>query len=237
MTETRFNPHFTPDCTKGETIFGWIYLLVHMFALPLLLPYVQQYIFPALTDIQANGLYYGTSLAVVMIVFWKLLRREFDHLLDSPLRCLSGFFSAYFLWYGLSFLMTGLMTAFGMDMTTPNDHAVDILAKENYRVTMVISVIAAPILEEVLFRGIAFQSLRRKNRFAAYAASLLLFSLYHVWQFVFLYQDWQYLLYILQYLPITFALTWCYEYTGSLWPAIFFHASNNYLAMSLLNYM
>ena len=71
----------------------------------------------------------------------------------------------------------------------------------------------------------------------AYVVSILLFSLYHVWQFAFLYKDVTYLLYMLQYLPITFALTWCYEYTGSLWTAIFFHASNNYLAMSLVNYM
>ena len=237
MTETRFSPQFTPDCTKAESIFGWIYMLIHMFGFPLLLPYLQQSVFPNMTEMQANVIYYGTGFAIVMVVYWKLLRREFDHLLDRFFRCVGGFFIGYFLWYSLSILMTGLLSAFGWTGTTPNDQAVDLLAKESYNLTMVISVIAAPILEEVLFRGIAFQTIRRKNRALAYAASLLLFSLYHVWQFVFLHQDWSYLVYLLQYLPITFALTWCYEYSGSLWLPIFFHASNNYLAMSLLNYM
>jgi membrane protease YdiL (CAAX protease family) len=237
MTENRFRPQFTPDCTKWEIIFGWVYLFVHMFAFPLLLPYLQQHAFPQMTEIQANALYYGVSLAVVMVVFWKLLRREFDHLLDRFFRCVGGIFISYFLWYALSILMTGFMTSVGLDTTTPNDQAVDLLAKESYNIAMVISVIAAPIAEEVLFRGIAFQSIRKKNRFMAYAVSLLLFGLYHVWQYAVFYQDVKYLLFILQYLPITFALTWCYEYTGSLWPAIFFHASNNYLAMSLLKYL
>lgn len=234
MTEQRFTPKFTPDCTKAETIFGWIWLVIHMFALPLLLPVLQTHVFPSITAIQANALYYGFSLAVVAVFGMKMLRREFDHLLDRVFHCVKAFFAAYFLWYTLSFLVTGLMTAFGWDGATPNDQAVDLLAKESYRVTLVISVIAAPILEEILFRGIVFQSLHRKNRKLAYAASLLLFGLYHVWQYALLEQDVTYLLYIVQYLPITFALTWCYEQSGSLWTPIFFHATNNYLAMLLV---
>ena len=237
MTENRFRPQFTPDCTKGESIFGWIYLAIHMFGLPLLLYYLPPQVFPNLTDLQANAIYYGIGFALIMVVFWKMLRREFDHLLDSPFRCIGGFFISFFLWYALSVLMTGLLTSIGLGGPPPNNQAIDTLAKEGYNITLVISVIAAPILEEVLFRGIAFQTIRRKNRCLAYAVSILLFSLYHVWQFAFLHKDVAYLLYMLQYLPITFALTWCYEYTGSLWSVIFFHASNNYLAMTLLNYM
>ena len=237
MTENRFIPQFNPDCTKTETILGSIWLLVHMFALPLLLPVLQTQFFPEMTAIQANAVYYGVSFVVVAAFGMRLLRREFDHLLDRPFRCLQGFFTAYFLWYTLSFLVTGLLMTFGFEATTPNDEAVDLLAKESYRITMVISVIAAPILEEVLFRGILFQSIRRKNRVLAYVASLVLFGLYHVWQYALLNQDLSYLLFIVQYLPITFALTWCYEYSGSLWTAIFFHASNNYLAMTLLQMM
>lgn len=237
MTENRFRPQFTPDCSKSETILGFVYLLLHMFAFPLLLPVIQLYVFPELDEITANAAYYGIGLFISLTVFQKLLRREFDHFMDRPFHCLRGFFVGYFLWYTLSFLLTGLMMAFGLDATTPNNQAVDLLAGQNYNITMVISVIAAPILEEVLFRGVLFQSIRRKSRLMAYLASLLLFGLYHVWQFALVYQDPTYLLYIVQYIPITFALTWCYEYSGSLWTAIFFHASNNFLAMSLLQAM
>lgn len=234
MTESRIFPEFTPDCTKKETIWGWIYLPIHVILLPILLPVLQLYVFPNLTAVQANALYYGTSLAVVAILFHTMLRREFDHLLDRPLRCLSSFFSGYFLWYLLSLLVTALLMALGMTEDPPNDLAVDQLALQSRNITMVISVIAAPILEEVLFRGVLFQSLRKQSRLLAYLASLLVFGLYHVWQFAVMEQDWTYLLYVVQYLPITFAITWSYERSGSLWTAIFFHASNNYIALRLL---
>lgn len=237
MTENRFRPQFTPDCTKPEIIIGFIYLLLHMFAMPLLIPVVQLYVFPQLDEITANAAYYGIGVVVSFTLFWKLLRREFDHFMDRPFHCVRGVLVAYFLWYAFSMLLFSLLELLGLDLTTPNDMAVDLLADQNFNITMVISVIAAPIVEEVLFRGVLFQSIRRKSRLMAYAASLLLFGLYHVWQFAVAYQDPTYLLYIVQYLPITFALTWCYEYSGSLWTAIFFHASNNYLAMSMLQAM
>ena len=166
----------------------------------------------------------------------KLLRREFDHLLDRPMLCLRSLLGGYLRWYGLGVIMTLIMTALQIEGTPPNDQAVDLLADQGYNVMLVISVIAAPILEEVLFRGILFQSIRKKSRLWAYIASLAVFGLYHTWQFAVIYQDPIYLLYSLQYIPITLAITWSYEHSGSLWTAIFFHASNNYLAMSLMQF-
>ena len=75
MTNPRFNPQFNPDCTKIETIIGWIWLVIHMFVLPLLLPAIQTQFFPSMTPIQANALYYGFSLAVVTVFGIKMLRR------------------------------------------------------------------------------------------------------------------------------------------------------------------
>lgn len=237
MTENRFRPQFTPDCTKPEVIFGMIYLLFHMFAMPLLIPVLQQHVFPELDEITANAVYYGIGIVVSFTVFYRMLRREFDHFMDRPFHCLRGFFTAYFLWYAFSFLLVSLTQLFGQNPTPPNDQAVDLLAKQNFNLTLVIAVIVAPIVEEILFRGVLFQSILQKSRLMAYLISLLMFGLYHVWQFALAYHDISYLLYIVHYLPISFALTWCYEYSGSLWTVIFFHASNNYLAMSLLQAM
>ena len=236
MTTNRISPRFTPDHTKGEAAFGWFWLMVHMFVLPLLFAVVMPET-SAEDPLTVNYLYYGISMAVVFLVFLKLLRREFDHLLDRFFHCIVTFFGAYFLWYALSMVMSGIMTALDITATPPNDQAVDILAQENFGGVLAISVIAAPIVEEVLFRGVLFQSIRKRSRVWAYIASLGMFGLYHTWQFALLYQDPVYLLYSLQYIPITFALTWCYEKSGSLWTAIFFHASNNYLAMQITQMM
>ena len=236
MTTNRISPQFTPDHTKGEAAFGWFWLLVHMFVLPLLFAVVMPEA-SAEDPLTVNYVYYGVSTAAVMLVFLKLLRREFDHLLDRFWHCFRTFFAAYCFWYAMSLLMAAIMTALGIEATPPNDQAVDVLARENFGGVLVISVIAAPIVEEVLFRGILFQSIRKRSRVWAYIASLAMFGLYHTWQFALLYQDPMYLLFSLQYIPITFVLTWSYERSGSLWTAIFFHATNNYLAMQITQMM
>ena len=94
-------------------------------------------------------------------------------------------------------------------------------------------VVGAPIVEEVLFRGVVFQSLRKRNRVLAYVVSVVLFSLYHVWSYAIAAGDPKVLLYALQYVPLTLILTWTYERSGSLWTAIAFHSSYNFLAMYL----
>ena len=104
MTTNRIFPQFTPDHTKGEAAFGWFWLLVHMFVLPLLFAVVMPEA-SAEDPLTVNYVYYGVSTAAVMLVFLKLLRREFDHLLDRFWHCFRTFFAAYCFWYAISRLM------------------------------------------------------------------------------------------------------------------------------------
>ena len=87
---------------------------------------------------------------------------------------------------------------------------------------------------ETLFRGVAFGSLRPRSRVLAYAVSMVLFSVYHIWQYAFLGVDARFLLYLLQYVPMSVALGWCYARSGSIWVCIFAHMGYNALAFSIL---
>ncbi len=77
-----------------------------------------------------------------------------------------------------------------------------------------------------------FGILRRRNRMLAYAVSMAMFSLYHVWSYAFL--DLKNLIYLLQYIPVSFLLCRCYERTNSIWGSIFLHMLVNGISMSLL---
>ena len=61
-----------------------------------------------------------------------------------------------------------------------------------------------------------------------------LFSLYHVWQYVLVYQEPKLLLSALAYVPVSAALTFCYEQTRSIWPPVFFHMCINALSLTVL---
>ena len=74
--------------------------------------------------------------------------------------------------------------------------------------------------------------MRRRGRLAAYAVSVLLFCFYHVWQYVLL--DWRYLLQMINYIPVSVALCYSYEKSGTIWVPIAFHMLVNAISMSAL---
>jgi len=87
-------------------------------------------------------------------------------------------------------------------------------------------VIMAPLLEEVLFRGLLLQALRRRMPF--WPAALVvtaLFSALHALQF----QD--YLPALAGIAALGLLLAWLRERSGSLWPPILVHAGFNLLGL------
>jgi membrane protease YdiL (CAAX protease family) len=98
--------------------------------------------------------------------------------------------------------------------------------------TMVLIVIfLAPLVEEVLFRGLVFGGLRTRSRVLAYGVSCILFALVHVWQFVLVNCDLTYFLLMVQYLAPGVVLAWAYDHSGSLWTSIGLHALANALSV------
>jgi CAAX protease family protein len=89
-------------------------------------------------------------------------------------------------------------------------------------------IVAAPLSEELFFRGFMFQGLRRSVPFVVAAViSSVVWGLFHYtgagsWGVV------------LQLSIFGLALAWLYERTGSIWPTIAVHALNNAIAFALL---
>ncbi len=222
---------FENRMSRAQTIVGLIYLPIHIFILPLLLPML---IVWGIEDIGTiNLIYYGIGMAVVLVVFFSYLRAHFDTLLDRLGFCIITFFMALGLDYVLSLGVNAIVLGVTNGVDNPNDLAIGQLALESGGAIKAVAVFGAPIVEEVLFRGVIFGNIRGKNRVAAYVLSILMFSLYHVWQYAVAAADWTILIYVLQYLPVSFVLTWAYERSGSIWLPIGFHMMINSLSFAV----
>lgn len=213
-----------------QTVFGLIYLPIHVVLLPLLLPVILANM--GMTDLgQMNLIYYTVSLIVVAGVFMGYLRADFDPLVERLGHCMITFLMALGLDYVLSIGVNSIVLAITQGVDNPNDSAVAEVALVSSGTMKAIAVFMAPIVEEVLFRGVIFGGLHKTNRVLAYAMSMLIFATYHVWQYVMVSGDLSMFIYVLQYLPVSFCLAWAYERSGSIWVPIGFHMMIN--AMSL----
>ena len=222
-------PPFENKMSWGRTLFGLIYLPVHIVILPLFLPAV--FLGMGITDLaQINVYYYAFSVALAVIVFFPYLRANFDPLVDRFFHCLITLFMALGIYYIGNVALNLIVLSFGSLGENPNDQMVTGFALDNNAFRAAV-IFMGPIVEEILFRGALFGGLRKKNRILAYVLSIAIFALCHVWQYAVAAMDLTILIYVLQYIPVSFALAWAYERSGSIWVPIGMHMIVN--AMSL----
>ena len=98
------------------------------------------------------------------------------------------------------------------------------------------SVVLAPILEELLFRGLVFRSLRDKSKWLAIFASSFLFGFLHIYSALFA-GDLSQLIYLLSYGGMGFAFSYAYEKRKTICVPILMHMINNLVAIVLLVFM
>ena len=232
MREHPYDPEsFTSRLTRGETIAALLYLPLHIWLLPRLL-----YSLPetaGLSDLTVNVAIYVFGAVYMLVLLGRFLRRDFDPLCDHFGYCVLQILICYGMMLAFNLLLSGILTlVLPADSVNPNNDAVMEMAGMEFGKTAALAIFLAPLVEEPIFRGAIFGSLRDKNRILAYAASMLLFALYHVWGYAL--SDPIYWLYLLQYLPVSWLLCRCYERCNTIWGSIFFHMTVNAVSISAL---
>ena len=176
---------------------------------------------------------YSIGFIYMLFFEFRFLRRDFDPLCDHPLRCALEIIAGYLLMMVCNYCTSLILLAVLPTASNPNNGAIMDMAKIDMRWIKAMTVFLAPPVEELMFRAGIFGTLRRRSRFAAYAVSALVFSLYHVWGFAIADPiNW---IYIIQYIPVSLLLARCYERTNSIWSSIFFHMTVNAISLQALS--
>lgn len=212
-----------PQMTRQEFCRGWVFFALYFLIFPVLMGTLQ-WVFDEkwgfyLSDAGYGVLYYVFSVAMVLLVFWSFLRHGVDLLLDWLPENLFALITG--------FAVAGVLHLLVDFLPYPVENPLLVSWVEQYQAapaaTTLIVVALMPFVEEVLFRGLLFGGLRRYGRPAAYGMTVVLYALYNVYQFVLITGDTRYLLTALQFLPMSLALTWCYDNGGSIWSPVVLH--------------
>jgi len=210
-----------PQLTRDEEIRGWCLLVLYLVVFPTVMGLIQR-LFPAEgIEAELNVIYYAVITAVIFVVFWSFLRHGFDLFLDDlPQNCFAmgtGLLAWLILFFPARFLP--------LPVEDPNvlNYQEQFLLSPVATVLIVVGFL--PVVEEILFRGLIFSSLRRHSKALAWLVSVFGFAVYCVWQFVFAYDrlDLRYLVLLVRYLPTALACTWCYDNSGSVWSPVILH--------------
>ncbi len=222
-----------PQLTRQEQFRGLIFFGLYFLVFPVLKMGVEwffdHFFGLFLSEAMSSVVYYLILGVLTFLVFGSFLKNSLDILLDFPLENLLAFAS------GLA--GAGILCVLTALLPWPVENPDQISWAEQYAyspaATVFIVVLLMPLIDEVLFRGLVFGSLRRYSRPLAWAASVLLFMLYSVWTFAVAYGSARYLVLAFQYLPMALALTWCYDRGGSIWSTVLLHAVLDAAALSV----
>ncbi len=218
------NDSFENLMTKKERISGFLLIIAHTLLIPLLAGVFVRFVYiPGLTDIRLNVAIYMLSFILILIFMGGFMKKSFHMLIENFRKSVVAVASSYVIYYALNLVVVFIIASYAAGIENPNDEALVIISALDNRSLIALAVLLAPVVEEPLFRGVIFGTVRKKSRFWAYALSFLVFSVYHLYPYFITSYSPMLFWNLLQYLPSSFALARCYEKSGSIWASIALH--------------
>lgn len=220
-----FHRTWKTGMTTSERNRGLVFFALYLLVFPYLNAWAQWVISgdgePLVAE--ANVLYYAFLFTLSLLLFWSFLRKDFVELWSWLPENLFGAV------VGLAVVAVFRVLIYKLPIS-PAD-PIGAQYAEQYAAapipTLVLILVLIPLVEEVLFRGLAFGNLRGYSKILAYVVCVSFYALAQVWRYALDFQTPAYLLLSILYLPMSLALTWCYDNGGSVWSCAILHAGIN----------
>ena len=208
-----------------ERVIGILYIPAHAFLLPLIAAIISSVVGWNADDATFTLVYYAFGALFLLLAMNQYWRATIRDLKNAPFRALQAVILGFVMYFFSNIVVAVIMSMLERDAINPNTAAVHDIIAINADMMIVTMVLLAPIVEETMFRGALFGTIRKKSRLLAYVVSAALFAVYHLWGYSF--SDVSILICALQYIPASIALAWCYEWSGTLTAPVVLHAMIN----------
>ena len=220
-----FRRNWKNQMTSFEIRGGLVFLALYLLVFPRLNALAQQLLAGdgELPVAQANVIYYAILLVLLLLLLWRSLKEDLSGLFQWLPENLLGI--------GVGLLAGGGLYFALKKLPFPVSDPISAQYAQEFRLapvpTLVLILVLIPLVEEMVYRGIFYGHLRAYSRPLAVVLCPLLYALSLVWRYALEFADPRYLLLALLYLPMSCALTLCYENGGSVWGTALLHAGLN----------
>ncbi len=229
MAKKNRKANFTPS--RSQIGWGLLYLAFQFLALGEVLNYLNGLLPAPLSTARLNLAYYIINFLAAIIIFKSYIGNHLVSLSQNWWECLKALILGYvFYWvsnYAVSWCLPRLIPGFA----NINDKAISTMARQEFWVMAVGTVILVPVTEELFYRGLVFGGLYSWSKTAAYLISALVFSAIHVIGYVGTATPLVLVGCLVQYLPAGLCLAWSFRESGSIFVPILIHALVNALGI------
>jgi len=158
---------FTSHMSKWEAAAVITYIPMHLLVIPTLVTFGMTKGW--LNYVDANFLCYAIGAAYMVLVGHAFLRRDFDPMCDTPMYFFLQILSHYGMMLCYNYMVSLVLSLILPEINNQNNNAIMSMAGEDFGKMSAMTIYLAPIVEEVMFRGGIFGTLRNRNRRAGTA--------------------------------------------------------------------
>lgn len=179
-----------------------------------------------LYDGKADTLYSIIMLVVSIYLTRDLLGRSIIELAENPMKVFKTIITTLPLMFLGSLVLNYLITNFTGQVEAQNQSMIIDLYQQAPYLIVIQALLYAPIVEEIMFRGLVFGALSKKSRFLGILLSSSLFGLAHVYNSV-LQGNFGDLWFFFTYALLGYFLNRAYIKSGSIVSSMALHFLNN----------
>lgn len=213
------------EMTISERRRGLVFFLLYLLVFPRINAWLQQLWMGdgEVLVAEANILYYAFLFLLSLFIFWDFLKKDFLALLNWLPENLFA--------VAVALLLSGGLYAVLSLLPFPVRDPISLQYAQEFQAapapTLALILLLIPVVEETVYRGLIYGSLRPYSRTLAMGFCIFLYALSQVWRYALDFSDPRYLLLAGLYLPMSAALTWCYDRGGSVWSCAVLHGGLN----------
>ena len=223
----------TLTLTKNEARWGWLYLILHFLAVPVVVAVICV-LMGIWSETVINNICFFLNAALAVVFFRRLLARSFENCRGRWKETLWTAAKHFGLYWVLNIAVSLLVTAIDPEFGNVNDANISAMMAESPVLMSIAVIFAAPLAEECLFRGWMFTGLAKKNLPLAYAVTCCAFSAAHVVGYIGSYSPLTLVLCFVQYLGPSYALCRACQKNDSLCAPLLMHMVVNAIACLIL---
>ncbi len=217
---------------QSERLWGSIYALLHFLVFPGLFSWVNIFLRLPSWAISIWITFFNALCSCV--IYRHFLLSSVKHGARHWKSLLSITALGLILYFAASKLFLQLAAAVYPPYANLNDGQVAGHLDQGGVLMLLCVVVAAPIGEEVIFRGLLFRGLYDRSPLAAWCCSVGLFSLVHLLNYIGLYSPAAFVLAFLQYLPAGICLALAFRLSGTILCPMLIHCIINLIGVLTL---
>lgn len=214
---------------QSERIWGGIYALLHFLVMPGLFSWAKAWL--KLPSWAVNVCIIYLNALFSLVIYRRFLLDSWKAAVKSIPKTMLCALLGLALYYGLSGLFHGITAAFYPAYSNLNDAQVISQLTDGGILMFLAVIIAAPIGEEAIFRGLLFCGLHDRSPLAAWCVSVGFFALIHVTGYIGMYSPTALLLAFIQYIPAGVCLALAFSLSGTFLCPLLMHITINLIGL------